>query len=486
MERLSIIFILLLFSGCSSLEIMMAKPYEDIEPDTSANINTDKEYASVWDRIHESSAFNDYSIDQNTLVYIENFTKNKKHLDQLIGNGEYFIFEVLEEIDKYNLPREYALLPYIESNYDPFSISSSGAVGLWQFMPATARIYKLEKNWWLENRHDPILSTKAAIKYLAYLYNRFDNDPILTLAAYNAGPTYLERQINITRRSGKDPNFQNLKLPNQTVNYIPKFLAIRELILNPDKYGLVLPNFPDKKVIDLVEINGQIEMLAFSEFIDIKPEFLYQLNAGYTKWATPPNLKTQLYVPIEKKDFIDANKGLFLKNHNIKWITHTVKRGDSLWKLANKYDVRLEDLITVNSKNNNSLLKTNEVLLIPLVGPDEAVFIPYQVHIVSEGDTLWSLGEKYNLRPQDIAANNQIAINSVLKIGMNLNIGTKNIYRTINSKKRTILYSVKQGDSLYRISEMFNLKIIDIIKLNDLPDASIKPGQVLKLVIRAI
>ena len=141
-----------------------------------------------------------------------------------------------------------------------------------------------------------------------------------------------------------------------------------------------------------------------------------------------------------------------------------------MWKIAAEYDTEVPVLKKVNYLQSN-MLSLNQELLIPLSNSYNQTFIPYQAHIVSEGDTLWSLGRKYALTP--------------LRIGKELNIGNKNIYRTINSKKRTILYSVKQGDSLYRIADIFNIQIEDIIQLNSIIDNEIKPGQVLKIIIRA-
>jgi membrane-bound lytic murein transglycosylase D len=131
------------------------------------------------------------------------------------------------------------------------------------------------------------------------------------------------------------------------------------------------------------------------------------------------------------------------------------------------------------------MLSLHQELLIPLSNNQNETFIPYQAHIISEGDTLWNLGLQYKISPAEIAANNGLKISAPLRIGKELNIGNKNIYRTINSKKRTILYSVKQGDSLYRIADIFNIKIGDILKINEITNNEISPGQVLKIVIRA-
>ena len=137
-----------------------------------------------------------------------------------------------KELKKKDLPLEFAFIPFIESNYDPFSISASGAVGLWQFMPRTGESLDLNKTWWIEERHDPFKSTKAAISYLDILYQRFDEDMYLTLAAYNAGPSYIDKQIKRNKRKNKPSDYWSIKLSKETQNYIPKFIAINEIIFN--------------------------------------------------------------------------------------------------------------------------------------------------------------------------------------------------------------------------------------------------------------
>lgn len=482
MQKLYILLISIFLSSCQLPMIMQADKY--VEPEPIQFIQVIDEYETVWDRISASSSIQDEGIDEETLKYINSYLANPSQLIRLIEKGRYFIFYVLEELDKYRLPPELALLPYIESNYDPFSISPSGAMGLWQFMPATARIYGLEDTWWYEERHDPLVSSKAAVRYLAYLHNRFNKNINYTLAAYNGGPTLLEKRIKQNKKNGLSTYFNQLKLPMQTLQYVPKFKAITELIVNAEKYGIELPEFPDKQVLGVVELDGQIEIMTFSEFANLKPEFVYKLNAGYTKWASPPGEKTTFNIPIELKQNLDLRKNEFVKSNQINWVTHKVSRGDSLWKIARKFEIDVDVLKKVNYLAS-STLSINQELLIPLSNQNNESFIPYQAHIVSEGDTLWSLGLKYKISPAEIARNNGLKENSILKIGSELNIGNKNIYRTINSKKRTILYSVKQGDSLYRIADIFNIEINDIIEINEISNNEISPGQVLKIIIRA-
>ena len=482
MERFLLIASLAILSGCQLASLIPADLYQEPEPIIA--IKSDAIYESVWDRIALNSTIQNQVLDEETLKYLNAYLASPEQLNKLLVKGEYFIFFVLEQLEKYDLPPELALLPYIESNYDPFSISTSGAMGLWQFMPATARIYGLEDTWWYEQRHDPLISTKAAVRYLAYLHNRFGKDLTYTLSAYNGGPTLLEKQIKLNRRTGKAVDYKSLRLPKQTKAYVPKFKAIVELIINAKKYDIQLPKFPNRSVLGQIILDGQIEIFAFSEFSDLKPEFIYKLNAGFTKWASPPGKTTTFNIPIEFVELLNKKKGEFTQANQINWVTHKVSKGDSLWKIADQYDTEVLVLKTVNYLQSN-LLNLNQQLLIPLSNSRNQTFIPYQAHIISEGDTLWSLGIKYGISPTEIAKNNGLKINSDLRIGKQLNIGNKNIYRTINSKKRTILYSVKQGDSLYRIADIFNIQIKDIIELNSISDNEIKPGQVLKIIIRA-
>jgi membrane-bound lytic murein transglycosylase D len=247
MERFFLIASLAILSSCQLTSLIPADIYE--EPEPIVTVKPDVAYKSVWERISSNLGSQNQTLDNETLKYINSYLANPELFNKLLVKGEYFIFFVLEQLENYDLPAELALLPYIESNYDPFSISSSGAMGLWQFMPATARIYGLKDTWWYEQRHDPLISTKAAVRYLAYLHNRFGKNLNYTLSAYNGGPTLLEKQIKLNRKNGKPEDYKSLKLPRQTKEYVPKFKAIVELIVNSEKYNIQLPKFPNQAVL---------------------------------------------------------------------------------------------------------------------------------------------------------------------------------------------------------------------------------------------
>ena len=439
----------------------------------------------IWEYIvNKSLQDSEIVINDQALLFMNNHIKDIDKFNEYLNKSYYFIYYVVQELEAANLPVELAFIPFIESNYDPFSISPSGAVGLWQFMPKTGRLFNLEKTWWSEDRHDPYRSTHAAIGYFKYLFERFDNDIYLALAAYNAGPTYLDRQIRKNKRQGLNTDFFSLNLSKQVTEYIPKYIAIKELIFNAEKYGIDLPDIPTDSVVQKVEIPGQVEIMTLSEYLNIKPELLYKLNAGYTKWASAPKDKSIFYIPINKAYLLDDPNSPFENVNQINWISHVVSSGDSLWSLATKYDTEVRIIKEINYIESD-LLSINDTLLIPLSKMKTNNFIPYEMHIVSEGDTLWDISKKYGIPIKDLLRINSLSESSYLQLGQQLTIGNKNIHRNIESKKRTILYSVKQGDNLYKISELFDVTIQSIKDINEFKDSQLMPGQIIKVAIRA-
>ena len=491
MERqLLTFFILITLIGCQQIEIIESYDEKQIEISTSdseQSLSQDLVIPSknIWEYMFANNPQNNSeTINEQVLFYMNMHLKDIDKFKEYLNDSYYFMYFVIEELEKEQLPLELSLIPYIESNYDPFSISSSGAVGMWQFMPRTGRLYELNKTWWNEDRHDPYRSSQAAVGYLKYLYNRFGQDIYLTLAAYNAGPTLLDRRINQNKRRGLETDFWSLSLPNQTKEYVPKYLALKELVFNAEKYELLLPDIPNSPVVRRIKIPGQVEIITLSEFLDIKPELLYKLNAGYTKWASAPKDESIFYIPIDKYFLFESEANPFQDTNQINWISHVVESGDSLWALASKYDTEVQIIEQINFLNKD-LLTIGSTLLIPLSKTPTNNFIPYEMHIVSEGDTLWDIANTYNLQVSDLAKMNSIDERSYLQLGQQLTIGNKNIHRNIESKKRTILYSIKQGDNLYKISELFDVTIKSIEEINDFSDDSLMPGQIIKIAIRA-
>jgi membrane-bound lytic murein transglycosylase D len=193
---------------------------------------------------------------------------------------------------------------------------------------------------------------------------------------------------------------------------------------------------------------------------------------------------SSFYIPIEKINLLDDPNNPLNSMNKINWISHVVQSGDNLWKLADKYDTEVNIIEQINYLDN-SLLTIGMTLLIPLSKSESNNFIPFEMHVVSEGDTLWSIADKYKIEMRDLTRMNDISSNDYLQLGQQLSIGNKNIHRNIESRKRTILYSVKQGDNLYKIAELFDVSIKSINEINTLSDNRLKPGQIIKIAIRA-
>ena len=249
-------------------------------------------YEDIWEYILNNNQENKEAyINEQILFYMNMHLKDVDKFEQYLNDSYYFIYYVINELEKEKLPLELALIPYIESNYDPFSISSSGAVGMWQFMPKTGRLYELNKTWWNEDRHDPYRSTEAAVDYLKYLYERFNQDVYLTLAAYNGGEGTLSKAIEKNKDASKAIKFWDLQLPNETENYVPKFLALAHIIKNKDSLKIDLPSIPNQKVFEIIEIRDQIEISTIVEVSDLDYETFTKFNPGFRRSVTPPNKK---------------------------------------------------------------------------------------------------------------------------------------------------------------------------------------------------
>ena len=235
MERqLLIVLMLSIFiTGCQQVQIDPTSEIKNIQNkkiDSENNeILYETSYQEIWQYLKENNSNKEQVLlNEQVLSYMNMHLEDLESFKEYLNDSYYFIYFVIMELEKSNLPLELSLIPYIESNYDPFSISSSGAVGLWQFMPRTGRLYKLNKSWWSEDRHDPFKSTEAAVSYLSYLYERFNQDVFLTLAAYNAGP----KRVKYWKKINKDPQKKQIDYVDwielikfkETRNYVQRVL----------------------------------------------------------------------------------------------------------------------------------------------------------------------------------------------------------------------------------------------------------------------
>lgn len=352
------------------------------------------------------------------------YLKHPEHLKTVSERAKPFLYLIATKIEQRNMPLELALLPAVESTFDPSAYSYSSAAGLWQFMPATAKTYNLEQDFWYDGRRDVNAATDAALDYLSDLNKQLDGNWENTIAAYNSGGGRVLRAIKQNQKLGKPTDFFSLDLPKETTGYLPKLLALVDVIKRQKQYGIELADIPNKPAVKLVDPQEQLDLSIAASYAGISTQELQHLNPGYSQWMTAPEGTQKLLLPIHTADrfAINANKN---KGKGIYHIRYQVKPGDSISVLAHTYHTSSDAIRTANHLANNTI-RINQYLLIP--SPAEAnmkVKAPQssqvtQAHTVQEGESLWSIAKKNHVSPKTLAQWNNLTANASLRIGQKL------------------------------------------------------------------
>lgn len=235
------------------------------------------------------------------------YASNPLYMQRVLQRAEPFLYYILEETEKRKLPAELVLLPIVESAYQPFAYSHGRAAGIWQFIPATGKAYGLKQNWWYDGRRDIYASTEAALNYLEQLNKMFKGDWMLALAAYNSGSGTVRRAIKRNKKQNRPTDFWHLQLPKETRAYVPKLLALKELIANPEKYALSLHFIANTPGFKQVKITTQIDLALAAKLAEIDLKTLYNYNPGFNRWATDPDGPHTLLLPIKAADTFETN-----------------------------------------------------------------------------------------------------------------------------------------------------------------------------------
>ena len=407
---------------------------------------------------------------------------NKRSFEKSLQNATPYMFFIKEEIKKEKLPMELILLPMVESDYKPFAHSWAGASGIWQMMPGTASGLNLKIDWWIDERRSITKSTKAALHYLKYLNNFFDNNWLLAIASYDSGAGTVKKAI--TKANHND--FWQLPLPRETQNYLPKLFALKEIIQNPEKYGITLPQIPNKPYFISTHTSKQIPIQKIAQLIHISTKQMYNLNPQYRRWSTAPNSNNNLLIPIEKANIFHKNIAK-LKNHkNKKLKKYKIRSGDSINLIAKKNKIKVSHLLEIN-KLNSTLIKRGNYLLLPskhikinglnkektikirgdnLPGPKRLTYITKQ------HDTAQRIAKKFNIKTRELIYWNQLK--TKIKPGAKLVI-----WKNPNKIPKT--YIVKSRDSLFKISKKYKISVQSIKRKNHLKTNTIRLNQELKL-----
>jgi len=457
----------------------------------------------IWKRVR--SGFNIADIQDNPRLMAELnwYARHQKYLDRVVERAEPFLYYVLNEAEKRNLPTELVLLPIVESAYQTFAYSHGRASGIWQFIPSTGKIYGLKQNWWYDGRRDVYASTQAALKYLENLNREFKGNWLHALAAYNSGSGTVRRAIRNNKKRGKPTDFWSLKLPKETQAYVPKLLALKRLIADPAAHGMTLNCVDDTPYFETVDIKAQLDLAMAADMAEIELDKLYQLNPAFNHWATAPYGPHHLLIPVDNAQVFKQNLALVPKAERIKWKRHKIQEGQTLSHIADRYSVSLKSLKRLNNLRSTRI-RAGKYLVIPVSSRKLSDYnlTAYQrkktlqnirrkgikvTHIVQPGDTFWDLSQTYKVKSHSIARWNGMAIRDPLREGQKLVIWTKTpVSKTANlnrNKIQRISYRVRNGDSLYLISQKFNVAISDLKRWNSFSSKYLQPGQRIKLYV---
>ena len=334
---------------------------------------------------------------------------------------------VCDKVWDRGLPGEICLLPIVESRLDPFAFSSGGAVGLWQFIPATAKRFGLKIDWWVDERRDVVLATDAALDYLEELHDRF-GDWLLALAGYNWGEGRVSREL---RRMGSNASFFDLKVPRETSRYVDRLLAYSAVFADPARFGIELPLSDSEPSVPfaVVETGGQVDLARAAEAIGCDLDEIYRRNPALKRWATHPDGPHRLVVSAANETRAAQALAGIPDNERLTWIRHAITKGDTLSRIALRYRTTVETLQEAN-RLSGTLIRIGDHLLVPSAHSPPPYYEPYSgrstgsagVYVVRRGDSIWRIARQLGLRRQSLMAANQIGPNDILRIGQQLSI----------------------------------------------------------------
>lgn len=354
------------------------------------------------------------------------YAARPEYIARVIERARPYLYYIVEEVEKRGMPTELVLLPAIESAFVPTAYSRAHAVGLWQFIPATARRYDIKINWWYDGRRDVIESTRAALDYLEFLHDEFKGNWFYALAAYNAGEGSIAYAIRKNKSKGRDIDYVNLRLKSETRRYVPKLIAFKNVINDPARYGIRLTSVANEPYFAAVDTGGQIDLNVVRELSGWNPKEMRHLNAAFKRWSTDPDGPHRLLVPLSMANSLEIALASLPESARVKWGSYTIRQGDTLGQIARRYSVSVSALQRSN-RLNGTLIRAGKTLLIPLsAGSQEIASISYGgqqeslVHRVRSGDTLWGIARRYNVYISQLTQWNSIRTDATLRLGQNI------------------------------------------------------------------
>lgn len=439
---------------------------------------------SIWDVLRQEFSLNHEVTQPEVQTQLRWLISHPSYLRKL-AQSEPYMYHIVTEIKKRHMPGEIALIPMIESSYDPFAYSGAGAAGLWQLMPGTGTDLGLKQDWWFDGRRSIRPATDAALNYLAYLNKFFNGNWILAFAAYDSGEGTIARIIKNSHQTERSIHFWSLPVPNETKAYIPRLLALAEIIQNPQRYKVQLPDIPHAPYFEEVNIGSQIDLTHAAKLAGISYKDLIKLNPGFNHWATAPYRPYKLLIPVDKVDHFNLNLAHFPEEQRVSWTRHQVSAGDNLTLIAHRYHTTSNLIKELNQLKSNSVKKGQYVLIptskhTPVIAhtpsrpsiktPHFQALQTYKlIHIVQRNDSYVTIAKKYHVSINQLKQWNALKPNTPLHRGQQL---------VIWHRKKTIdVYTVKSGDTLSQIAKRHKTTVSRLIQQNPiLKKRLIHPG----------
>ena len=432
------------------------------------------------------------------------YVANADYLNRVLTRSERYLHHIVDALERNGMPLDLALLPIVESAYDPFAYSRGRAAGLWQIIPGTGRELGLKQDWWYDGRRDVLESTDAALRYLRQLEQQFEGDWLLAVAGYNAGGGSVSRALRRAAADGETADFWGVRtyLPVETRTYVPRLMALARLVADPARHGVSLPAIANAPYFRVIDTGRQVDMAIAAQVVGMSTDELYLLNPGVKRWATDPDGPHRLLVPVNVADDLAASVSSPEGLPSVRWIRHVVSAGETLSHLAIEYQTTPDVLRETNGLSGD-LIRVDQELMVPqaagatedseLLAAALARGTAYpvgserrQAYVVRAGDTLWSVARRYGVTVTELAQWNSMSPQDILSIGRELVVWSDSpvFVPTANQRIRRITYTVVRGDSLYRISTRFRVSVDDLLQWNNLsPERYLQPGQELILYV---
>ncbi|MCB5184442.1 LysM peptidoglycan-binding domain-containing protein [Methylobacillus gramineus] len=428
------------------------------------------------------------------------YSSRPDYMKRMVDRSQRYLYHIVEEVQKRGMPTEIALLPMIESAFNPQALSRSSASGIWQFIPSTGKNFGLKQDWWTDNRRDVRAATNAALNYLQKLYVMFGTWD-LALAAYNAGEGTVGRAIERNRARGLPTDYQSLELSDETRNYVPKLQAVKNIMTNPQRYGLNIQTIPNRPYFTKVTAPQQIDARVAAELAEVSYEEFTSLNPEYNRPVlTASGSVHEILLPISAAETFNSNLSVYDKPL-VSWQTYHAKRGERMDNIARRFGIDQTKLVDINGLTaSKQVIKSNMPILVPVkLDADTDAVIAVADHrqidltspstatasnikyTVKSGESIYLIAKRYGLTAQQLMAVNGLK-SSTLKAGQTLVINSSNNPKLASSSstnsKKTVKnhYVVKRGDTLDSIARKFDVQSKDLKRWNKLTGTHITPG----------